>query len=94
MIRNTPGALPDDPTPHHLLAEAIRRNADEGRLPRCAGSDLPTSDDADDRAAVARLWCPRCPVRAECEIAGQSEVHGVFGGVDRSRTASSKEPRR
>jgi hypothetical protein len=35
---------------------------------------------AKDRYIAARTYCDRCPVAAECAVAGRSEHYGLWGG--------------
>ena len=35
---------------------------------------------ANNRYIAARTYCDRCPVTAECAVAGRSEHYGLWGG--------------
>ncbi len=77
------------------LTRALVAIAEQGRRPRCGepgGHEMWLSDDATERAQAAR-WCAGCPVLVECGAAADEndERHGVWAGVDRTR--SSRPPK-
>ena len=61
--------------------------AEQHRRPRCADDQGWTSDDADERA-IAAGRCSGCPLLDPCGRVGLEEKHGhgIWGGVDLSRT--------
>ena len=71
------------------LTQALVALAAQGGRPRCGDPEtavLWTSDDQHDRT-LAAAGCTGCPVLDECLAAGEGEVHGVWGGVDRGRSS-------
>lgn len=75
-----------------VLDRALLSMAENGQRPVC--STYPArwiSDDASQREAAASE-CLTCPLLAPCLNAGESEIAGVWGGVDRTgrRTKSTK----
>jgi hypothetical protein len=81
---------PRIPAPDPALARALQVLAHRDIRPPCAAHpDAWYADDPDDRAHAARL-CQPCPIRDVCATAGQQEVHGVWGGVDRTPTPKAQ----
>lgn len=62
---------------HRQLSAALLN----GSPPPCP-PELALSDDRDERAQVAELFCPGCPYRRLCFEAGRYEKFGVWGGRD------------
>ena len=48
-------------------------------------------DDPEARAFAASECTGACPVLKECRAAGRLEEHGVWGGIDRSKTTRRKK---
>ena len=65
------------------LTRALLDLAERNQRPPCWRDSRFTSDDADERAEAA-AECIECPIVAPCWSACQSEVAGVWGGVDRN----------
>lgn len=58
----------------------------------CARGDLWTSDDPSERQDGAEL-CSLCPATAECRAAGEAikATHGVWGGIDMTRSTTTRK---
>lgn len=50
------------------------------------------SDDLDERAE-AILLCGSCSVHAACFLEGQTQTHGIWGGVDMNARRQKVDPR-
>ena len=79
--------------PQEDLTAALVKLATEGQRPRCGDAethDFWTSDDQGERE-LAATWCAGCPILRQCAAAGESESHGVWGGVDVSLMRTKRE---
>ncbi|WP_299442640.1 hypothetical protein [uncultured Phycicoccus sp.] len=79
-------------TPHQILERRLTTLAENGTRPPCATDpERWIGDDPTARAFAIFECVGGCPALSECRAAGVTESHGVWGGIDRSKTTRQRK---